>query len=72
MKKHTEPMRKITVNIPAHLIDGLADSVGVSQTEVICRALKEYRHDRACRALLALEGKIDFSITRQAMKDSRE
>lgn len=71
MKKHTEEMRKITVNLPAKLLRGLGEN-GENLTDTIREALKAYRHRQACQALLALRGKVKFDMTYEEMKEDRE
>ena len=63
-----EPLRKITVNIPAYLLED--EQLGT--TELIREALKEYRQVRAQRALLGMFGKVKWDIPYAQMKAERE
>ena len=56
-------MRKITVNLPAHLLDATLSGSGRGLTEVIREALEEYNHRQACRRLLQLRGKVKFALS---------
>ena len=61
-------LRKITVNLPARLIDLAVESSGKGLTETLRDALKEYNHREACRRLLALKGKVQFQATWQELR----
>lgn len=69
MKKHTEEMRKITVNLPASLLQGVGES---NLTETIREALELYRRKALFAKLEAVRGKVDFGMTWQEMKYDRE
>lgn len=72
MKTPAEPTRKITVNLPVSLLDSLVESENRSLTEILREALKDYRHRRACEALIAMRGKVDFDLTYEEIKRDRE
>lgn len=70
---HMKPeMRKITINLPAALIDGLAEREGRPLTEIMREALKAYRHARACDALRSLRGKGGLSMSYEELKELRD
>lgn len=68
---HEQPhsmMRKITVNLPAHLLEGME----MGTTELIREALKTYRHQRACEQLKNLRGKVTLDFSYATLKAERE
>lgn len=65
-----EKTRKITVNLPLSLIDGLAEEK--SLTETIREALELYRRRLIFAKLEKRRGKIDFGATWQELKEDRE
>ena len=72
MKKPSEEIRKITVNLPASLIDKTMAHSDMNLSETIREALRRYNHARACDALMALRGKIPFDLTYEQIKEDRE
>jgi hypothetical protein len=58
-------LRKITVNLPADLIDGVMEDSGKGLTESIREALEAQRNAIAWQRLRALRGKIEFGMTWQ-------
>lgn len=60
-------MRKITVNLPADLVDGSLRVSGKNLTETIREALAEANHRWACRRLLELRGKVRFDLTHEQL-----
>jgi len=64
--------KKITVNLPAHLLANLPEITGKNMTESIEEALRELRHRWACNELLKLKGKVKFEMTWQEMKALRD
>ncbi|MDX2072756.1 MAG: hypothetical protein SFX19_00130 [Alphaproteobacteria bacterium] len=70
-RDHDE-IRKITINLPASLIDMAMLGSEKSLTETIREALKRYAHHLACQELLALKGKVKFSLTYEQMKALRD
>lgn len=65
-------MRKVTVNLPAELVDDLPQASGKSLTEAIRAALVDYRHGLACDALLALRGKVQFSRSWEELRGKHD
>ena len=72
MKKPVEEIRKITVNMPASLIDPLLESTGKGPTELLIELLKKEKQRRAWQALSDLRGKIQFDLTYEQIKEDRE
>lgn len=71
--KHTKTeTRKITVNLPASLIDSLLCDKKMSLTETIKEALTDYKHRRACQELLNSQGKVKFLLTAEELKELRD
>jgi len=60
-------VRKVTMNLPAELIDDLPQLSDKTMTEAVRIALTDYRHKLACQNLLELRGKIEFGATWQAL-----
>ena len=58
-------LRKITVNLPAELIDGVMEDSGKGLTETIREALEAKRAAAAYERMLALRGKIEFGMSWQ-------
>ena len=58
-------LRKVTVNLPAELIDGVMEDSGKGLTETIREALEAKRNTAAWHRLRKLRGKIDFGMTWQ-------
>ena len=67
-----EPTRKITINLPASLIDSAMKGHGNNMTETIKEALRRYNHHRACQELLALKGKVKFDMSYEQLKELRD
>ncbi len=65
-------MRKITVNLPADLLDSTTSLSGKGVTETIREALEAQMRSSAFRAFLDLRGKIDFSATWQELRGKDE
>lgn len=55
--------RKITVHLPQDLLENAMAGTGLGITETIKAGLKRLAHERACKGLLALEGKVKFKYT---------
>lgn len=72
MKQPSEQTRKITVNLPAYLLDEAMRETGLGVTEVLHSALKEQSQRRAQRAFLELGGKIKFKRSYEEIKADRE
>lgn len=59
---HTTPMRKVTMNLPASLVESATEVLGKGNlTEAVREALKEALHREACKELLAMRGKVKFA-----------
>ncbi|MFZ1991230.1 MAG: hypothetical protein WAW96_15835 [Alphaproteobacteria bacterium] len=65
-------MRKITVEVPAELLDMAQAETGKGISETVREGLKKLASMRAQKELLALRGKVKFSMTWQEMKEDRE
>jgi hypothetical protein len=67
-------MRKITVSLPASLVEASLHTSGKGLTETIREALAAQNHAWACRQLLAMRGKIDLRADYAELtgKDDRE
>jgi hypothetical protein len=67
-------MRKITVNLPAKLLDSATDLSGKGVTEALREALAEYQSRLAWDRLASRVGKIDFGATYEELagKDEEE
>lgn len=72
MKATNEKTRKITVNLPASLIDGLAEGENKSLTEILREALELYQRKVLFGKLEAKRGQIDFGVSWQELKEDRE
>jgi hypothetical protein len=72
MKNPREEIRKITINLPASLIDPLLADYPKGQTELIREALTQLKRKRACERLRSLRGKVKFSLTYDQIKEDRE
>jgi hypothetical protein len=76
MNSHThtlqEPMRKITVHLPAQWLEDEMTATGLGVTDLLRQALKEMRHRRACREVLKLRGKVKWTIPYEQIKAERE
>jgi hypothetical protein len=64
--------RKITVLIPEDLLISAQKETGSGVTETVREGLKTLASRRAQRELLALRGKLKFSMTWQELKEDRE
>lgn len=72
MKPPKEIIRKITVNLPAALIDPLLLEYKVGPTEMIRELMLREKHRRACEKLRQMRGKVKFSLTYEQIKEDRE
>jgi hypothetical protein len=54
-------LRKITVHLPADLIDGAQAATGAGVTETIRQGLEKLKREQFYAQMKALRGKIDFS-----------
>jgi hypothetical protein len=67
-----EETRKITVNLPAALIDAVMKYNDKSQTDVFCEALRLYRASRAYKALRELKGTGGLMMSYEDIKELRD
>ena len=58
----TEPVKKITANLPAKLLQRAQSTTGLGITETLVVALEELERSRKRSALRALRGKIRFEL----------
>lgn len=58
-------LRKITLNLPAELIDGVMADSGKGLTETIREALEAKLAAAAYDRMLALKGKVEFAMSWQ-------
>jgi Arc/MetJ-type ribon-helix-helix transcriptional regulator len=65
-------LRKITVEVPSGLLDMAQAETGKGISETVREGLKKLASIRAQKELLALRGKVKFSMTWQEMKEDRE
>jgi hypothetical protein len=64
--------RKITVSVPQDLLASAQKETGAGVTETVREGLKKLASLRAQRELLALRGKVEFSMTWEDMKEDRQ
>jgi hypothetical protein len=64
--------RKITVFVPEDLLLSAQRETGTGVTETVREGLKKLASQRAQRELLALRGKVKFSLTWNEMKEDRQ
>jgi hypothetical protein len=63
--------RKVTVQLPADLVDRAQRSSGQNLTATICQGLKLVAAGPAYDGLRRLKGKVRFSIDLGALRDDR-
>jgi hypothetical protein len=63
--------RKVTVLLPADLVDKAQRSTGENLTATICRGLKLVAAGPAYDGLRRLKGKVRFSIDLQSLREDR-
>ena len=64
--------RKITVSVPEDLLVSAQKETGAGVTETVREGLKKLASLGAQRELLALRGKVKFSMTWEEMKEDRQ
>jgi asparagine synthetase A len=64
--------RKITVVLPARLIEGAMRMSGKGLTETIHDALKWHKHHLACQGLLKAKGTWTSSLDFNALRDDED
>jgi hypothetical protein len=57
-----EPVKKVTVNLPAKLLDRARENTGLGITETIVRGLEELERRQKRSALRALRGTIRVEL----------
>jgi hypothetical protein len=67
-----ERQRKITIYVPENLLVSAQKATGAGVTETVREGLKKLASVRAQRELLALRGKVKFSMTWEEMKEDRQ
>ncbi len=72
VKRTNSATRKITVNVPADLIDYLQTTSGEGLTQMMQRLMEEEKRRLAWKKLGQLFGKVKFSLTYDEMKEDRE
>lgn len=68
----SEPVRKVTLNIPKQLLEEEMEATGLGVTELICAALEKQRRIRRQQALLRLQGNVKFELTYEQIKEMRD
>lgn len=64
-------MRKITVEVPEKLLDMAQSETGKGVSDTVRDGLRKLASARAQKELLALRGKVKFSISYEDMKEDR-
>jgi hypothetical protein len=64
--------RKITIFVPEKLLASAQKATGAGVTETVREGLKRLASVRAQHELLALRGKVKFSMTWEEMKEDRQ
>lgn len=57
-----EPIRKVTVNLPAKLLERARETTGLGITETIVRGLEELERGQQRSALRRLRGRVRFEL----------
>lgn len=65
-------LRKITVEVPDELLKSAQSFTGGGVTETVRQGLKQLASARAQKELLAMRGKVKFSLSWQEMKGDDE
>ncbi|MDX2178081.1 MAG: hypothetical protein SFV18_00730 [Bryobacteraceae bacterium] len=71
-KPETTDQRKVTILLPAQVLDSALRRSGKGLTDTIREALTEYNHNRACRELLKLKGTWKPSLDFNALRDAED
>lgn len=64
-----EHTKKVTVILPADLLEHAVEITGGSVRHAIETSLKEMSHRWACQRMLAMRGKLDLGIDLAALRD---
>ena len=65
-------IRKVTVNLPAHLLGTAQEATGLGITETIKEGLNNLAHANACQEFLKLRGKFKFSLDLNELRKDRD
>jgi hypothetical protein len=57
-----EPVKKVTVNLPAKLLERAQETTGLGITETIVAGLEEIERHRKRSALRGLRGRVRFEL----------
>lgn len=68
----TETFRKVTVQIPAHLLEHAQEATGNGITQTITAGLEKLAHSAAYRKLLSLKGSCKPELDIEASRLDRE
>lgn len=71
-KSQKAPIKKVTVHLPAELVEKALKASGKSLTETVEDGLQKVVTAWAYAELLKLRGKVKFSESWQSLKDDRE
>jgi hypothetical protein len=63
-----DAVRKVTVNLPAELLDRARATTGLGITETIVKGLQELERGKQRSALRGLRGKIRFELDLEATR----
>lgn len=63
--------RKVTLQLPADLVEKAQQSSGKNLTATVCDGLRLVAAGRAYDGLRQLKGKVKFSITLQKLREDR-
>ena len=63
-----KPLKKVTVNLPAEILEGACKSTGKGITPTIIEGLLELERRRKRSALRALRGKVRFELDLDATR----
>jgi hypothetical protein len=69
MKTPGEEIRKITLNLPARLLDDVLRESHKGLTETITELLRQEKNRQTWRAFSALRGSLKFDVTWQELRD---
>ena len=66
-----KPARKVTVELPEHLLREAQESTGEGVTATIRRGLELVASQSACKSLRKLRGQVAFSIDLRELREDR-
>ena len=66
-----EDIRKITVHVPEKLLERAQEATGEGITETVRKGLQVLAASKAYEELLAMEGKVRFSIALKKLREDR-